>query len=190
MLNDLEAKPAPVAVMSPQTISDEYIALQKKMHERQDYGTSGAKRAPTVQRLVQNIKPKSVLDYGCGKGLLAKELSFPIWEYDPAVPGKDELPRAAELVICTDVLEHVEPVYLQATLGELSRCTLKVGYIVISMVPSKKIMDDGRNTHLIQEGRDWWTEQLSKFFDIGKLLQSGPELHYVVGPKKQLAKAA
>jgi hypothetical protein len=189
MLNDMERKAAPIGVMFLKTISDEYLALQKKLHERFDYGASGALRAKAVHRLVESLGTRSVLDYGCGKGLLAKELPFPIWEYDPAIPGKDERPRAADLVVCTDVLEHVEPAFLQETLSDLTRVTKKVGYFVVHTGPSNKTLADGRNAHLIQEGEGFWRDALSKYFDVGKVMVAGPELHIVVGPKK-LAKAA
>ena len=39
-------------------------------------------------------------------------LTFEIKEYDPAIPGKDSLPEPADIVVCSDVLEHIEPNYL------------------------------------------------------------------------------
>jgi hypothetical protein len=190
MLNDVPRKSGAVGAMYPKTLSDDYLAMQRQLHEREDYGVSGAKRANTVVRLVGNLKTNSVLDYGCGKGLLAKELPFPIWEYDPAVPGKDEPARPADLVVCSDVLEHIEPEFLDATLSDLARVTLKVGYFVIHTGPAAKSLPDGRNAHLIQKDEAWWKRRLGRFFSVGKVLVSGPELHVVVGPKKRLAKAA
>jgi hypothetical protein len=39
-----------------------------------------------------------------------------------------------------------------------------VAYIVIATRPAKNILPDGRNPHLIIEGKEWWREKLSKYF--------------------------
>jgi hypothetical protein len=174
----------PIGFVRPELISPEYVALNAQLHEQSMvYGVGGAKHAPTVLKLVDSIKPKSVLDYGCGKGLLAKELPFPIWEYDPAIPLKAEPPRPAELVICTDVLEHIEPDKLQAVLMDLHRVTRKVGYFVIHTGPANKTLPDGRNTHLIQKGEAWWRKNLERYFQVASVNKKGHLLHIVVGPK-------
>ena len=42
------------------------------------YGVGAAKHAPVVMDLAKKISARSVLDWGCGKGLLARALDFPI----------------------------------------------------------------------------------------------------------------
>jgi FkbM family methyltransferase len=173
-----------IAYMNPVTISKEYAELNRKLHEDNPlYGVSGAKRANVVIKLAETMKTQNILDYGCGKGLLAKKLPFPIWEYDPAVPGKDSPPKPADIVICTDVLEHVEPKLLDNVLGDIARCTIKTAYLVVHTGPAAKVLEDGRNAHLIQKDQAWWEERLSKFFEVGKVIKSGSELHIVVGPR-------
>ena len=170
----------------PELITPEFRDLNARLHrENLAYGVGGGKEAPTVIKLAEQLKTKSILDYGCGKGYLAKAIPFPIWEYDPAIPGKDESPRPADLVICADVLEHVEPEKLQVVLDDLRRCIKMVGYFVIHMGPAQKHYADGRNTHLIQQSKAWWEKKLSKFFEIGKIFEQGPELHIVVAPHQQ-----
>jgi predicted nucleic acid-binding protein len=51
-------------------------------------------------------------------------------------------------------------------------------------------LPDGRNTHILQRDKEWWTRMLSKFFTVAKVLQSGKLLHVVVGPKTAKRKAA
>lgn len=175
-----------VAFKQSATISAEYTALNAKLHhDNLLYGAGGEKHAPIVLKLAKQLNTTSVLDYGCGKSLLAKALPWPIWEYDPAIPGKDTPPRPADIVVCTDVLEHVEPERLTFTLVELRRVTRRVGYFVIHTGPASKTLADGRNAHLIQEGAAWWRHQLQAYFEVGKIQQSGPLLHVVVGPKKK-----
>jgi hypothetical protein len=123
-----------------------------------------------------------IVTHNCGKGYLAKALPFPIWEYDPAIPGKEETPRPADLVVCTDVLEHIEPDRLVFVLDDLRRCTLKLGYFVIHTGPSSKTLADGRNTHLIQKDKTWWALKLSKYFEVAKLEEASPLIYALVVP--------
>lgn len=187
-----EHKPAKkpiIAYCKPELISEEYRALNAKLHhDVLTYGVSGSKRAKVVLDIAQQINTNSILDYGCGKGYLAKELPFPIWEYDPAIPGKDMSPRPADLVVCTDVLEHVELDKIGFVLDDLARCTNQVGYFVIHTGPAVKKYANGENTHLIQQGKDWWTSKIQKRFKIGKIIESGPELHFVVAPRPEKRK--
>lgn len=167
-------------------ISSEYRGLNNRLHtENLAYGVGGGKHAPRILKLVEQLKTHSVLDYGCGKGYLAKELSFPIWEYDPAIPGKDETPRPADIVACTDVLEHIEPERLDYVLYDLQRCVKKVGYFTIHTGPSGKTLADGRNSHLIQENWDWWKARLLEYFDIVQHMESAPIIYVIVAAKRQ-----
>ncbi len=178
-----------VAFVKEATISEEYRQLNVKLHEDQiTYGAGGQRHAETVKKIVAGIKTAdnsfpSVLDYGCGKGMLGKALPFPIWEYDPAIPTKAEQPRPADLVVCTDVLEHIEPELLRCVLADLKRCVKQVGFFTISTRPAVKTLADGRNAHLIQEGPDWWKDKLKEYFHVAKMTARGSELFVVVGPK-------
>jgi hypothetical protein len=173
-----------VAFAKPVLISEEYRALNVQLHrDNLAYGVGGGKHADTVLKLCERLKTTSVLDYGCGKGYLAKKLPFPIWEYDPAISGKDQAPRPADIVVCVDVLEHVEPDKIVLVLDDLRRCTRKVGWFVIHTGPSSKTLSDGRNAHLIQRPSAWWEKHMADFFEIGKVMESGPLLYFVVGPK-------
>lgn len=174
-----------LAAQTPDVISPEYLELNRQLHQTNAaFGISGSKRAEMVKTLVQATKAESVLDYGCGKGTLARALPFPIWEYDPAIPGKDDLPRPADLVICTDVLEHIEPEYLGNVLLDLKRVVLKVCYAVINTGPAQKKLPDGRNAHLIQQPLKWWEQTLAQFFEVAKITQEGAELTAILGPQK------
>lgn len=179
-------KKSNIAFIKPVLITEEYKELNKRLHnERADYGTGGTRHAQTILKLCESLKTTSVLDYGCGKGTLANNIPFPIWEYDPCVPGKDEQPRAADIVVCTDVLEHVEPSRLGDVLGNLAALTKKVGYLVIATRPAKKNLPDGRNAHLIQKPVSWWRETLARYFEIGQVFDTNPgEAQFVVGPRK------
>jgi FkbM family methyltransferase len=173
-----------IAFSAPKLISDEYRQLNQTLHQdNPDYGVSGHKRTDMVLYLTQELKTQNVLDYGCGKGTLAKSLPFPIREYDPAIPGKDADPKPADIVICSDVLEHIEPDYIDSVIGDIARCTERAAYLVIHTGPAMKTLADGRNAHLIQENRAWWYRKLEQHFHIEDMEEHGPELHTLVKPK-------
>jgi len=185
----VEKKDCIIGVQKPAVISAAYQTLNEQLHKANAYyGTSGAKHAKNIIKLTEALKTTSVLDYGCGKGQLALALPFPIWEYDPAIPGKNEMPRAADIVVCSDVLEHIEPDRLHVVLDDLRRVTRKVGYFVINTGPAQKTLPDGRNTHLIQKNLTWWTKTLAKFFIVGKIHKDGNEVYAVVAPLEKAYK--
>lgn len=173
-----------LAVYAPKLISDEYLKLNRQLHEENSsYGSSGKYRAAVVEELSKKLATQNILDYGCGKGTLAQALPFPIVEYDPAIPGKDQEPAPADIVVCTDVLEHIEPDFLQFVLGDIVRCTKQLAYLVIHTGPAKKTLPDGRNTHLIQQGRVWWYRMLEKFFVIDDMQEDSGSLQVFCRPR-------
>lgn len=176
---------AAIAFNKPELISKEYIELNQKLHrDNPTYGMGGSKHATAILELSKVNKTTSILDYGCGKGQLAKSLPFPIWEYDPAVPDKSWFPKPADIVVCTDVLEHIEPDKLKFVLDDLKFLIKSVGYFVVSTRKAIKTYANGVNTHLIVKGKEWWEKQLLKYFEIGTIIEKKDELHIVVGPKK------
>lgn len=167
-------------------ISLEYAGLNRQLHEQNAfYGIGGGKHVGAVIKLTEDLNTKSILDYGCGKGQLAKSLPFPICEYDPGIPGKETTPEPADIVVCTDVLEHIEPDLIGNVLSDLKRCIKMVGYFVISTRPATKTLPDGTNTHLLQRGKSWWEGVLKNYFDLEKLTEADSELRVVVRPRSE-----
>jgi FkbM family methyltransferase len=179
-------KTALIAFNKPELISPEYIQLNKKLHEDNPmYGMGGSKHADTILKLSKELKTTDILDYGAGKMMLQKSLPFPIFNYDPCVPEISATPRPADILVCTDVLEHIENDKLNFVLDDIRRCMKKVGYLVISTRKAVKTYANGSNTHSIVQGKDWWQKKLSKFFDIGTIIDKPEvsELHVVIAPK-------
>lgn len=159
------------------TISPEYLEQQKQLHQNPNYGRASLQYASLVIQLADQSGAKSISDYGAGKCNLQKKMKelgrsdFKYYPYDPAFPEYGD-PKAADLVCCIDVLEHVEPLYLKAVLQDLSRITIKVGLFTIDTGPAMKHLPDGRNAHLIQKPASWWLPQLCEHFDIAELARS------------------
>lgn len=168
-------------------ISDEYREVNRELHEKKStYGTSGHLWAGHVIAISNLVGSTDVLDYGCGKSTLAKSLGFSIAEYDPAVLDKAALPEAHDIVVCTDVLEHIEPDNLHAVLNHLSNLTNKVALLVAATRPAKKNLPDGRNAHLIVENEKWWLQHISHYFDTIPLCspEGKDELVMMAVPRK------
>lgn len=152
-------------------ITDEYKKQNESLHESNPaYGTSGHRWAYVVDALAgsMGLIPVDLLDYGAGKGTMAKNITKPykVHQYDPCIPGMDEPPDPAVMVTCTDVLEHIEPDCLDAVLDDLQRVTKHIGFFTISTKPAKKKLPDGRNAHLIQEPLSWWMPKLTERFNV------------------------
>ena len=162
-------------------ISDGYKSLNEQLHKtRPDYGISGAKYAEHILEFAKMLQTKDILDYGCGKRTLQDALGFDIRNYDPCIPGLDATPEPATLVVCTDVLEHIEPECLDDVLADLRRCVKRVGFFTIATRPAKKYLADGRNAHLIQQDARWWLDKLWAHFRISQFNDLGGEVLVIV----------
>jgi len=157
-------------MQNSQTISPEYLNLNKQMHEG-NFGGGGYKRIPHILPVIKEFGIKTILDYGCGQGTLAIGLEEAkkngvvefdsICNYDPARREYSKKPTGVfDLVCCTDVLEHIEPDYLDNVIEDLYQYTGKVAYLFIACSKANKVLPDGRNAHLIQEGPHWWMSRL------------------------------
>lgn len=141
------------------------------MHARKPhYGTGGARWADDVVTLARSVGAHSILDYGAGKGSLKVALDeaggFEVYEYDPAIPGKEAKPLRADVVVCGDVLEHIEPECLYSVLDDIRNLARKAVFLVVSTHIAAKHLPDGRNAHLIVEPAAWWLRKIIDRWDV------------------------
>lgn len=146
-------------------ISTEYLRMNALLHKKKDmYGAGGASWLQLAEKLLNKFPGASFLDYGCGKGRLGfaikRKLGIDIMEYDPAIEGKNIPPEPADIVMCTDVLEHIEPECIDSVLKDIHRVTLRIAFLAISLRIAKKNLPDGRNAHLIVQPKEWWEARL------------------------------
>lgn len=139
-------------------ISPEYKALQVEMHKG-EYGISSKRYIADVEKFAREHGAEVVLDYGCGEGRLKLD-KLTLYQYDPAISGKDSLPKPADIVACTDVMEHVEPDKIGAVLAHIFALAKKGAYFVIALRHANLVMPDGRNAHLTVETAEWWIEKI------------------------------
>lgn len=148
-------------------ITEEYSRLNADLHNSNlKYGTSGGKWAGPVKELAVALGTRDILDYGCGKGTLSQNIPFKIKQYDPAIPLKATHPRPADIVVCTDVMEHIEPDLLDNVLDHIQDLTKKAAFFVVATRPAVKTLADGRNAHLTVEPIDWWLPKFWARFNL------------------------
>jgi 2-polyprenyl-3-methyl-5-hydroxy-6-metoxy-1,4-benzoquinol methylase len=171
-------------------ITEDYKRLNAELHSRGNYGVSGHKWAGKVHDLAGQCEAATVLDYGCGRGTLNaalylkhRPLSYEVIEYDPAIPGKEEKPAHADIVVCGDVLEHIEPDCLLAVLDDIHSIARKAVFLVVATRPAVKTLADGRNAHLIVEPIEWWLPKLMLRWRAALLRDLGGEFLLIGAPK-------
>jgi hypothetical protein len=131
------------------------------------YGADGGKHAAAVLNYAREIGAGSILDYGAGAGMLRQACRRAGWtgafeDYDPALPLIRRPPKPADLIACTDVLEHVEPMRLAAVLDHIGRLMVKGAYFQIATRDARKQLPDGRNAHLIVADANWWISEFER----------------------------
>jgi len=161
-------------------ITPGYVALNRLLHETGTFGMSGGRWAQPVLALVEQLRTRDILDYGCGQRTLEGYLGFPIRNYDPCIPGLDAPPAPADIVVCTDVLEHVEPECLDEVLDDLRRVTRVAGLFLIATRPAERFLADGRNAHLIQQPKSWWLPKLEQRFKVSQVRDLPGEFAVIV----------
>lgn len=148
------------------TVSVEYKQQLQQYHKTNHaWGTGCHAFKDTIFGKLRKLGGVSILDYGCGKGTLKKSLkertNVNVFEYDPGIPGKEIVPKGKfDLVVCRDVLEHVEPDMIDDVLQEIADKARLGVWLMIHTKPAGAVLPDGRNAHLIQEGMKWWSQRL------------------------------
>ena len=84
------------------------------------------------------------------------------------------------MVICTDVVEHVETECTFAVLDHIASLTKRVAGFSISLVPAVKVLSDGRNAHINLRAQEFWLRELNKRFIVAEAKSRGDVL-LVVG---------
>lgn len=140
-----------------------------EIHATQRYGDTSVKNLRFLRPFVRVLRPKSILDFGCGQSRLGDRLRLPFVEcvtrYEPAIPELATPPEGAfDLLINVDVLEHVPEAELDGVLADM-RAYSPTALIVIDTEPAVQLLPDGGNAHCTLHPASWWRERLLRFYD-------------------------
>jgi len=150
-----------------QRLTDNYKKQLEQLHGCNKMGKNSRRKTPklfNIPEFLQTYNPVSIIDYGCGSGSLVNYLSkdYPLVHgYDPCVRHYCKYPkRVYDVLISMDVLEHIEPDFLDENLKDIDKLFSKAAYLDIHTSASPTLLPDGRNAHLIQEQPDFWREKI------------------------------
>jgi len=128
-----------------------------------------------IFNLIKENNIKSILDYGCGKAkfhsilfnnrkLPGSPMDINISKYDPAVAQFSKKPTGTyDLVLCIDVMEHVQEDKVEEVLKDIFSYSNKV-FLTITCYAAMQTLPNGKNAHYTIKEPDWWKEKL-KLYD-------------------------
>ncbi len=170
-------------------ISELYRKQQEQLHATGHYGTASIGYAPLVTQIIDRLEITHLLDYGCGSLInlykhIKPKAKLTYQAYDPGTVDYAEAPVPAQMVACIDVLEHIEPEFLESVLDDLKRVTEVVLFATIHTGPAVKVLSDGRNAHLTQQPMSWWLPKLWTRFDLQTVQVTGERAFHVIAYAK------
>jgi len=154
----------------PLTHGIDLIDQYRQIHAAGPYGRSSIKNLRFLRPEIALLKPRSIVDYGCGQSQFLNELKLgyevELFRYDPAIPEFCQKPSIrADLLLNIDVLEHIEETDLDDVIAEISSLSCNA-IIIIDTKPAVTFLPDGRNAHVTIRSHAWWRERLLKHFPI------------------------
>lgn len=153
-------------------ISEDYKNLLRIEHRTSNWGETGILYKDQIIKYCADLNVSKILDYGSGQGLLKKELqkhNIDVTNYDPGIEEFSDEPGIHDIVVCLDVLEHVEYECLDHVLSHLNTLANRLIIFTICTTPAKRILSDGRNAHLIIKQINWWKQRIYKLINYSKV---------------------
>lgn len=153
----------------------DYLDLHRRAHEDTDRwrGDTFLLYLTEIDRMKREYSCESVLDYGCGKAEF-HPAGWYITGYDPCLPDQydegeslvfaswcDIAPMPYDLVVCTDVLEHIpEGPELDEAIGRIFGSARKCVFLAVCCRPSELKLAGGHDAHATVRPREWWERKL------------------------------
>jgi 2-polyprenyl-3-methyl-5-hydroxy-6-metoxy-1,4-benzoquinol methylase len=172
-------------------VSPEYrLTLIDTHHQTKNEwgGGHSVDKLPKYEGTLKSLNVETILDYGCANGKFKIYMNkhkpfYHVFEYDPGIRGKDSPPPPCDFVVCCDVMEHVEPEYLDSVMKHLKSLVVKGGFFNISTKEAITVLADGTNAHKIVKDGNWWVELFSKYFEVKDVEVGRIETNFKVFPK-------
>ena len=169
---------------------DKYLWIYSESGSR-SYGKRN--HGCNAYQIILDLEPKTLLDVGCGKGILvewAKSNGIEAEGLDFAsgygvqanlldMPFDD---NSFDIVTAFDVLEHLKPEDLKRGLNEISRVAAKWMLFSIGYGPSKIKTPDGKMLlhPIATKDKSWWTPILSQYGELSYVGQTRKGNPYIL----------
>jgi hypothetical protein len=158
------------------------IGQYQELHTR-FYGSSSMLHFDVISKYILDSDIRSILDYGCGRSELAcyfwADGKRKIERYDPAIPNFSIMPDGTfDLVLCNDVLEHIEMQDVDRVIQEI-QAKGKKAIFTISTKPARAKLPDGRNAHVTLLTESEWMKWLLDYYDNVEKIDTGYD--HIVG---------
>jgi hypothetical protein len=146
----------------------EYYIDQHRLTHRRSKEFRGVSLPPhiaAIDGLLHTHRCDSILDYGCGKAQhWPTQWQGRITGYDPAYAPYAARPTGLyDMVICTDVLEHVPASAVDWVIRDIFEYREKWVYLCICTRASGKRLPDGSNKHVTIQPSSWWDQRLASY---------------------------
>ena len=139
---------------------DKYLEQAKQYHKDDNkwQGVALKKFIPAINQIIKDKGIESILDYGCGKAKYHPK-EWNATKYDPAVPEYQNKPTDKfDLVISTDVLEHIPVDNLKDAIDDIFSYSKKWVFVSVCCRKANAILPNGYNAHATIESAKWWRE--------------------------------
>lgn len=167
----------PISTAMPDSRSIALIEQYRILHESQSYGTGSERLFHSIQSVIEGFPSLgSILDYGCGRSRVADWLArvngAQAFRFDPAIPQYDKRPtHKMDLVIVTNVLEHISEDMIDATLADIRALSVNA-YFHIATASDNVVLPNGEPSRCTIRPPEWWQEKLKKFYKRVRSLTS------------------
>lgn len=148
----------------------DYIKQYELLYKiKKNYGKTSIKLYDMLEKIINDLNILSVLDYGCGKSklldLIKKNKKIKVYKYDPAIKKYSKLTKnKVNLVICTDVLQHVPLYDLDRVLKEIKSKGIYILFY-IKCTNHKTKLPNKTYANCTVYDKKWWLEKLSNYYD-------------------------
>jgi len=149
-------------------------------------GNSVMNYTTQIAQLMYSYRPKSFIDYGCGRASpyfgheihQALKLDYePVCLlYDPAVAAISEKPTdPVGAIICCDVLEHIPEEELDEILTHIYSLARVFVFFAIALVPdgNRKLLD-GSDVHVTLKTKEAWLNLIHKYSTVPTYIAWSP----------------
>lgn len=157
------------------------INAYKQLHLSQPNYGAGLRHYKYIKLIIQSYNYKTALDYGCGKGRMADSLNaeglVTCSKFDPAIESVSRKPEGRfDLVINTDVLEHIPKEFLNAVISDFKIYSNKA-VVIPHLGKATAVLPNGENAHCTILSPGEWSDILRRHYSFVQLYQHDSPNH-------------